>query len=350
MNIFDRVSFLEKLLFTKHLGTMVKSGIPIAEALDVLRTQTKSTPFRKVLSGILASVENGQTLSKSFGKYPKVFNEFYLSLIEIGEESGTLESNLEFLAEQLAKDYALRKKVLGALLYPALVVSAAVIMGGFISIFILPKLVDFFSAFDVELPMTTKILLFVSIAMRDYGVFIAAGLVVLTVMAFFALKIKKVKSIWHSLVLRLPLFGEMLAYGQLARFSRNFGVLLKSGVPIARALEVVSGTLSNLKFKNDLKETAKSHVKGKSIGVSLAKYKEYPPIVNKMISVGEKTGKLDETLLYLGDFYEDEIDSLSKNLTTILEPILLITIGLVVGFIALAIITPIYELTGSVRR
>ena len=163
---------------------------------------------------------------------------------------------------------------------------------------------------------------------------------------------KPIKPIWHKIQLKFPLFGNLILYGQLARFARNFGIMLKSGVPVNSALKTTANTLSNLQFKNDLLLVNQSLVKGKPIGGTLDEYKfsEFPPLVSKMISVGEKTGKLEQTLLYLGDFYEDEIDNISKNLTTILEPILLITIGLVVGFVALAIISPIYELTGSIRK
>lgn len=350
--LFSRVKFLDKLLFTKHLATMIKAGIPIAEALATLVDQTKSALFKKVLSSVLTDVENGQSLAKSFQRYPKIFDHFYISLIAVGEESGTLEENLEFLSKQLTKDYALRKKIQGAMLYPGLVFAATTIMGGFISLFILPKLVDFFEAFEIELPLTTRILLFVANTMKDYGVLIFGGFIGGLFLLYLFLHLPKVRPWWHKTMLKFPLFGELLAYGQLARFSRNLGVLLKSGVPVQKALEVTANTLANLKFRADLLSITEDLTKGKEIGESLEhdRYSEYPPLVSKMISVGEKTGKLDETLLYLSDYYEDEVDNISKNLTTILEPVLLLSIGLVVGFVALAIISPIYELTGSIRR
>lgn len=350
--LFSRVKFLEKLLFTKHLATMVKAGIPIDEALATLVDHTKSIRFREVLVSVLKDVENGQSLAKSFLRYPKIFDHFYVSLIGVGEESGTLEENLDFLAKQLAKDLALRKKVQGAMLYPGVVFAAATIMGGFISLFILPKLVDFFEAFEIELPLTTRILLFVANTMKDYGVLIFSGFFLGLLLIYGVLHLPQVKPWWHRVMLKLPLFGGLLAYAQLARFSRNLGILLTSGVPVQKSLEVTAETLSNLKFKTDLLAVTSELTRGKDIGDALdvAKYREYPLLVSKMISVGEKTGKLDETLVYLGDFYEDEIDNISKNLTTVLEPILLLSIGLVVGFLALAIISPIYELTGTIRK
>lgn len=352
IQLFSRVSFLEKLLFTKHLAIIIKAGITITEALEILIAQTKSPPFKKILSAVLADIENGQTLTKSLSQHSQVFDQFYLGLIEVGEESGTLEENLEFLAKQLAKDYALQRKIQASMLYPGLVFTAALVMGSFIALFVLPKLVVFFEAFETNLPLTTQVLLFLAKTTKNYGLFIALGFLVMGLVSYAVLQLKFVKPKWHRLILKLPLVGKMLTYAQLARFNFNLGILLKSGVPIAKSLEITSRTLSNLKFKADLLEVSQSLAKGKNIGETLVQkeFPEFPLLVAKMISVGEKTGKLEEVLLYLGDFFEEEIDNLAKNLTTILEPILLIAVGLVVGFVALAIISPIYELTGSIHR
>lgn len=352
VSILKRVSFQEKLLFTKHLDTMIKAGIPIAEALETLVDQAKSPYFKKTIKSILNSVENGQSLAKSLKKHPKAFDQFYVSLVSVGEESGTLEENLGFLAKQLSKDFRLRKKIQGALIYPALVMSASIILGAFVSFFILPKLVEFFSSFEVELPLSTKILLFIANLMKNYGVVIFIALVVFVVVVRVVTRMSIVRPKWHGVILRLPIIGKMLLYGQLSRFSRNLGTLITSGVPISRSLQITVDTLSNLRFKEDLNYVAKDLLKGKNIGDTLIKkdFFEYPPIVSRMISIGEKTGKLDETLLYLSDFYEDEVDDMSKNMSTVLEPILLVGIALAVGFLALAIISPIYELTGSIHN
>lgn len=350
--LLNRVSFLEKLIFTKHLATMAKTGISLVEAFETLAQQTGSKKFRNILLSVMKDIENGQPLAKSLGKFPHVFDQFYLSLIEVGEESGTLEKNLEFLAKQMSKDYALRKKIQTAMLHPGLVLSTAVIMGGFISLFILPKLTNFFEAFEVELPLPTRILLLFAQIMKNYGFIIAGCLIGVSFLIYFLIKNSPLKFFWHRFVLKVPLFGELLAFGQLARFSRNLGTLIKSGVPITKSLETTAKTLTNLKFKIDLLLINQTLAKGRNIADAIEKgdFAEFPPLVTKMISVGERTGKLEETLLYLADFYEDEIDNISKNLTTILEPILLIGVGLVVAFVALAIITPIYELTGSIHR
>jgi len=350
--IFPRVSHTERLLFTKHMAIMIKSGITLLDAIDTLREQTKSKAFQQILSQILTDTKNGQALSVSLQKYPDVFDQFYISLIEIGETSGTLEQNLEFLAVQLSKDFQLRKKIQGALMYPGLVLSATAIMGGFISFFILPKLVEFFSSFEVSLPLSTQILLGFAMVMKNYGALIFGGLVVSFFVFISIIRIPSIKFLWHKAILKIPIFGELLLYQELARFARNFGVLLKSGIPATKGLEVTAQTLSNVLFQRDIRIVAEKLAGGNSIGTTMKKlqFSEIPGIIVKMIAVGEKTGKLEDVLLYLGDYYEDEIENISKNLTTLLEPFLLIVIGIVVGFVALAIISPIYELTGSIKK
>lgn len=331
---------------------MIKAGIPIAEALSTLALQTKSEKFKKILNSILSDVENGQSLAKALSKFPKIFDNFYVSLIEVSEASGTLDENLDFISKQLAKNYSLKKKIQTAMLYPTIIFVAVTVMGSFIALFVLPQLVNFFESFEIDLPLATKILLFVANIFKNFGFFIVFGFIGLVSLIKLIISSSVVKPLWHALILNLPLMGNFIKDSELAQFSRNLGVLIKSGVPVAKAIEITAETLSNLKFKNDLLKIGRSLVQGSNISTAMdnKNFNEFPSLVYKMIEVGEKTGKLDESLLYLGDYYEEEIDNFSKNLTTVLEPIMLVVIGLVVGFVALAIITPIYQLTGSIRR
>lgn len=330
---------------------MMKSGIPITEVLETLSLQTKSGTFGKILRHILRDIENGQTLAASLRKHPHAFDEFYVSMIEIGENAGTLEENLIFLSDQLTKSYALRKKIQGALLYPALVLVAMSIMGGIISFWLLPQLVDFFRAFKVELPLSSRILLAFANLMKYHAFSLLGGLFLFVSTVYLVTRLPFVKTKWHILILKLPLLGNLVSYHQLARFSRNLGTLLKSGVPVVQSLEITANTLSNLKFKSDMSEVSHELIKGQDIASVLGKksFNEFPPLTVRMIGAGEKTGHLDEMLLYLADFYDEEIDQISKNLSNILEPVLLIIIGVGVGFVALAIISPIYGLIGSIR-
>lgn len=352
IQFLDKVRFLDKLLFTKHLAMMIKSGITLSEAIDAIASQTQSPKFRKVLNDIGQDIRNGKSFPASLKKHPKVFDRFYIVLTEVGEESGTLSESLDYLAHQLAKDYALRKKIQGALLYPTIVLVSVGLVGIGMSLFVLPQLTDLFESLNVELPITTRILLFFSNLMKNFGIFIIAGFFGLIILFRMAIKLPIIRPKWDMATLSFPIFGPLLENGQLASLCRNLGVMIKSGLPITKALEVEYEGTGNLVFKEYVGRLQKSIARGKEMQQELTEgnYSRFSPIAVKMIGVGEKTGKLDEAFLYLGDFFEDEVDNSAKNLSVVLEPIILLIIGLVVGFVALAIISPIYDLTGSIKK
>lgn len=348
--LFPKVTMLDRLMFTKHLSIMVKAGVPLVESIETLSKDSKSEYLKQILAGVADDINSGKTLYESLAKYPKAFDTFYISLIKVSEESGTLDENLIFLSKQLSKDYALRQKIKGAMFYPGIIFTVGAGISILIAVFILPKMVDFFDSFDVELPLPTRILLFFANLMENYGILILIGLVIFVFLFRMLINTKAVKPIWHKILLRLPVIGKLTIYGQTSRFCRNFATLITSGVPIPVSLETAANTLTNLVFKGYLMSTKNALLKGQNISEYLDKkdYKEIPPLLTKMLKVGEKTGNLEEVLFYLSDFYEEELDNITENLTTILEPIMLIGIGLAVGFLALAIIGPIYKLTGSV--
>jgi type IV pilus assembly protein PilC len=351
IEILEKPRQIDIVLFTKHLSMLVKSGISVAEALSILIAQTKSSYFKKVLTLVLRDVDAGKSISSSLSKFPQVFDSFYISMVEISEKSGSLDENLEFLSKQLDKYFLLRRKIQGAMLYPGLVLFAATAMGGFVSYFILPQLSGFFSTLDVDLPTSTKMLLFWANLFKYHGLIILLGFALFMIMISLLVKTKYFKPSWDKFLLFLPLVGDFLRAGEVAQISRTLGVLVKSGVQITDSLLITSQTINNSVFKNYLVEISESVNSGVGISQSIEKhkFKEFPALVTKMIGVGEKTGNLDTSLLYIGDFYEEEIDVKTKNLTTVLEPILLLGIGLVVGFLALAIISPIYELSSAIR-
>lgn len=352
ISLFSRVTFLDKLLFTKHLSIMIKSGITIVESLEILTTQTKSPAFRKLISSVLDDIRNGKSLSGALEKHPHVFDTFYISIIGIGETSGTLDQSFLYLSQQLGKDYAFRKKIQGALMYPAIVFVAASVVGIGVSLFVLPKLLDLFKDFDAQLPLTTQILIFFANLMQDYGIFVFIWLVVVVVGSRFLVSLPSVKPLWHRMLLSLPIFGKIIQNASLTSSCRNLGVMLKSGLTITRALEIEANIIENQVFKAYFMKLLKAIDNGKSLAVELenGSYPYIPLIMTKMIAVGEKTGKLEETFLYLADFFEDEVDDETRNISTLLEPIMLLVIGTIVAFVALAIISPIYELTSSVNR
>lgn len=352
VQIFPTVSFIDKLLFTKHLSLMLKSGITISDAIETLASQTKSNKLYKILDEVSKNIRNGQTLAKSLQKHPKIFDNLYVSLVDVGEQSGTLQESLDYLSHQLSKEYSLHKKIQGALLYPEIVIVATVLIGFGMSLFVLPKLIDLFTSLDVKLPLTTRILLYFANLMKDHGITIAIIFIALSILSKILITLPSIRPKWDRIVLSIPIFGMLLQNQQLAGICRNLGIMLKSGLPITKSLNIQYVATNNYVFKDYIMRLQKSVDKGKEIGKELdtGSYSKFSGVAIKMIEVGEKTGKLDEVFVYLGDFFEEEVDNIAKNLSVILEPIILLVIGLVVGFVALAIISPIYDLTGAIKK
>lgn len=342
---------IEKISFTRHLSIMIKSGITVNESLQNLSESAKTRSARELINNLSLSIQNGSTLNTALEKYPRIFDDFYRGIVRVGEATGRLDTSLSYLAEELNKDYTLEKKVRGALMYPGLVLASTIGMGGFISLYILPKLVDFFTAFESQLPPATLFLLKTALFMKSYGVWLFSALAILAVFTAFLVTLPPVKPIYHRFILHLPLFGNLIREREISRFSRNLGILIKSGLPVFEALDITARSQTNLAYKLTIQSLAKNLEKGKNIAVVLRRSAAsflFPRLVSDMLSVGEKTGSIDESLLYVSQFYQEDIEETARNLTTILEPVLLIIIGLVVGFMALAIISPIYQLTGAI--
>lgn len=349
-SFFGKVSLLEKVIFAKHLSLMIKGGLPLRESIVVIKEQSKNRKFKRALDDILASINSGRSLSYALSFHPGIFDGFYVNMIKMGEETGVLEGNLKSLADQLEKNYELRKKITAAMVYPGIIFSSVIVLGSSITFFILPKITDVFKDFRITLPLPTRILISLVDIAKDYGLFILGGTFFLFLTLSFIYRIRVVKSFFHRNVLKLPLFGSINKNMSLVYFNRNLGILLKSGAPLMSALGVVRTTLSNITYQKEIEKIIERVRGGKPISEYLKeKEKLFPSMISRMINVGEKTGNLEEILLYLGDFYEIEVDRAVKILSTILEPIILLIIGLVIGFVAMAIITPIYEVTGSLH-
>lgn len=348
--MFNRVSSLDKILFAKDLSLMVRAGLPIREAIAAVKEQSESAYFRKVLDEIIKNVENGQPLSYSLAQYPKIFDGLYVNMIKVGEESGCLEENLNYLVTQIEKNQALQGKVKAAMTYPAFILGAVVILGIALIRFILPEIIPVFSSLKIELPVTTKILIAVTDFLEHYGLQFVVGIVIFIFAAGAAARLRPVKFFIHKTSLKVPIFGAIFRNVSLSYFSRTLGLLLKSGMPILSALTIVQKTSSNLVFQKEMEELVAEVKKGKALSDHLKDRKGmFPKMVSRIIGVGEKTGRLEETLLYLGDFYDVEVDRATKQLSSIIEPVLLILIGLSVGVIALGIISPIYEITRGLK-
>lgn len=348
------VSQKEKIFFVEHLSLMLKGGIPISEALETLKDETKSRKLRKILSDVLERILEGESLGKSFEKYPRVFDRFFLSVVKLGEKSGTLDANLKYLALQLRKDYDLRRKVRSALLYPALIVVLAIIIILVTIFWVLPKIIPVFQNLQAigvagELPLATKILLNLDILLRKFGILIPIIIIFLFSLFRILQEIKFTRFYFDKIALSFPILGNILKNINLARFSWNFYTLLKSGIPILEALEVCSNILPSEVYRRNLISIKAEVERGEKISSGLKKIsKNFPPIFSEMILVGERTGSLEESFLYLAQFYGEEADSTIKNISDLIGPILLIFIGVLIILIALATIIPIFRFIGEI--
>lgn len=344
------VSFVDKVMFTKHLSIMIQAGVPLTDALEAL-IETGSSALRTVLKTVAIQVRSGSSLSEALAN-TKQFDGFFINLVAIGEKSGTLEATLKYLSLHLQKEYEVRKKIAGAVAYPSLVLVLALFFAFGMSMFVLPRFISFFDAFQIELPLTTRILVAVATFMRDWGIVFFSTLFGSLFGLYLAVTFTTAKKVWHWILPRIPVFGKIVLYGQLENFSRNMATMIKSGVPVLEALEITAATLSNSVLSGYVKKVSQKVEAGSSIADALVEEWHMPSsaLLIRMVAVGEKSGNLEETLAYLSEFYEEELDAVAKNLTTLLEPVLLLTVGAIVGFVALAIISPIYELTGSIRR
>ncbi len=344
------VSLSQKVLLAKHLSIMLKSGLPLPEALKIIRDQS-SGKLKKVLTGVLSSVKAGRSLSESFSYYPRTFSGLFINVVKSGEVSGNLEKNLANIAEQLERERKLKSKIKGAMFYPIVVSVVAFGLGMALAFFVLPKITPLFEGLQMDLPITTKFLIWFSHLIRDYGGWLLSGILGFVFLLVWLARQRFSRPVTHWLLLKIPLIKKISSDTNLARFCRTLAMLLKSGLNIDEALEVSKDSLNNYYFRKSLSKVSSHVSRGSKISGSLSDFKDlYPAIVIQMIKVGEESGRLEETLFYLGDFYNGEVDNATKSLSTVIEPALLIVIGAVVAFLALSIITPIYEITGNIRR
>lgn len=342
------VPMMEKVLFSRHLSVMISAGTPITKALETLAKQTTNPTFKNILSQVVMDVQQGVGLADSFSKYPKVFDDFFVNMIKVGETTGKLDEVLMLLADQMKKERDLLSKVRGAMLYPSVIVTAMIGIAILMMIFVLPNLTKLFEDMNVELPATTQFVLNLSKFMQQ-NVIMTFGVIFAMVLIFlFAIKTKTGKFVLGWIFLKAPIFKGMTQKVNTARFARVLGSLIEAGVPIVQSLNITSTVLSNYYYKLSLKNMAAEIQKGASLQSLLAQYPNlYPGLVSQMAEVGEETGTLSEVLKRLSAFYEDEVNDFTKNISSIIEPILMLVIGGAVGFFAVSMVQPMYSIMSS---
>lgn len=339
---WGRVKLSDLAIFCRQFSTMQDAGVSIVRSLDVLAQQTQSPKLRRILVDIQAEVEAGQTLSRAMSKYPNVFSNLFIGLIRAGEVGGVLEESLQRLAAFLESDVALRRKVRAAMTYPTIVVIAALAIVIGLVTFILPKFFDVFRDLGIkDFPVMTQMLMdFSNFLTSRWYVMIA--IVVLVVIAFrMFVRTRIGRRLYDRLKLKLPVFGPLNHKIALARFSRTLSTLLSSGVPILQALETVAGTVANEIIAEAVMEARARIREGDRIGPPLERSGMFPPMVVHMISIGEESGALDQMLSKVADFYESEVESTLQSLTSAIEPVLIVLLGGMVGFIVISLLLPL---------
>lgn len=346
--LFLRFPLQEQILFAKRLSLLVKAGVPILQALHMLQHQTTSKAGKIILAHLAKGVEQGQNISSTLrSRYERLVGQFAINVIEVGEVSGTLQENLHYLADELQKKQALRRKVVNAMVYPAFIVFATIGITILLTAFVFPKILPIFSSFpDFQLPITTRILIFVSHAFTHYWYLLLIALILIVVGYIFGMRTHGFRRFVHKNVLRIPIFGPLLRSYYLATICRTFGVLLKSNVPIVRSVAITADATTNLYYREKLTEVSEYVKRGGKLSQILLNYpKIFPALTSQMVEVGETTGSLSNSLIFLSELYENEVDDQTKNLSSVMEPLLMVFIGILVGFVAISIITPIYSFT-----
>lgn len=343
----QNVSFSEVVVMSRQLATMVESGLVVSEALDILVEQQSNKYFRSVLEEISRDVKAGLDLATSFKKHPDIFSPLYANLVKAGEESGKLDVVLNQMASNLEKDREFRARVRGAMIYPVIVIVMMVGVMMVMMLFVIPRLTSLYSQSNIDLPLPTKILIGVSNFFTGFWYIVAAAVVGAIFLFQRWVATYRGKYAFDSFLLKTPVIGKIARGTALTGFTRTFGLLTTAGIPILDALSIVADVINNEAYKKGLQECFRGVERGLPLSTELSQIGIFPPIVSQMLKVGEETGKVDQVSFKMADYFESETDHIVKNLTVIIEPVILVMLGLGVAFLVLSIILPIYKLTTS---
>ncbi|KKQ53177.1 MAG: hypothetical protein US70_C0005G0011 [Parcubacteria group bacterium GW2011_GWD2_38_11] len=347
---FQSVPLKEKMVFARNLSIMVASGLTVSRAVNNLALQTQNKTFRKILLEIYEEIQGGKSLSEGLAKFPNIFGELFINMVKVGETAGNLDEVLKIVAVQLEKEHDLKSKVKGAMIYPGVILTVMLIIGYIMLTFVLPKLLGVFKDMGTELPAMTKFIVNLSDLLRNNGLASAIFLVTFIIFGQWFLRQPIGKKTLSWVAISFPIFSPLVKQVNCARFARIFSSLLKSGVGSVDALKIISHTLTNYYYQQALLNSIDDIQKGVALSKVLADNKHiFPILVSQIVQVGEETGKTETVLLQLAEFYEDEVDQITKNLSAVIEPVLMVVIGSAVGFFAVAMLQPMYSMMDSVK-
>jgi len=336
------------VMFTRQFATMILAGLQVARCLEILGNQTSSKLFKRIIFDVLRLVEGGSSLSSAMAQHPNVFDNSFVALIKAGESSGKLDEILKRLAETMEAENELNIKFKSAMIYPAVVFMAMIGVFIVLMVFVIPKLADLYSNMNVELPFITKVMIDTSKFMTKYVVIILGALLAGAYFLKKFLSTPQGKKLTIEVVFNIPVFGHIVRTKEQSQFTRTLSLLISAAVPIVEALNIVSGVVNHPALKNAALEAARQVEKGNPLSGYFASSSLFPPLISQMAAVGEETGKMDEVLQRVASYYDVEVDGMIKGLSSALEPIILVMLGVMVGFMIFAVITPIYKITTSI--
>ena len=347
--LFSRVKTIEKINFARNLGLMLEAGLALSRALSVIERQSKNKELKNILSDLIANISKGMTFADALALRPKVFPPIFVSMVHAGEQSGTLAGSLRSAASQMDSNYLLEKRIRGAMMYPAVILCVMIAIGVLMMIFVVPTLMDTFTQLNVPLPLTTQFVLGLSGMIQHQGLIILLFVFALSAGTWWWSKKDSGKKAIDAVTLKLPIVGPLVHEVNTARTARTLSSLLNSGVDVVESVKITGAVVQNVYFRAVLKSAEEAIKKGELMSkVFEADGKLYPVFFAEMLSVGEETGKIDEMLLNVAKYYEDDVDQKTKDMSAIIEPILIVVIGTAVAFFAVSIIQPIYSLTNAI--
>jgi len=355
-DLFENVAFLQPkvkekdiILFARQFSTMIDAGLPIIQCLDILFSQQANPTFKKMLKDIKESVEGGATLAEALKKFPKQFDDLFVNMIAAGEAGGILDAILRRLAAYMEKAAKLKSQVKGAMTYPVVTLIIAVLVLAVILVFVIPVFQEMFADFGGELPAPTKIVVAMSETVKSKIIYIVIGLVLMVIAFKKFYSTEKGHDIVDDLLLKLPVFGLLLRKVAVAKFTRNMGTMLASGVAILEALDIVAKTSGNRSVEKAIYSVRSGIAEGRTMADPLAESGVFPPMVCQMIGVGESTGALDAMLEKIADFYDEEVDQAVENMTALIEPFMLVFLGVTIGGLVVAMYLPIFNMAGAMN-
>lgn len=349
-SLFSRVSLSEKIVFTNNLSGMLSAGLALTRALTVLEKQSKNEKLKSIITSLIDDINKGGTLSLGMSKFPKVFSGIFVSMVRSGEESGSLPKVLSEVGITLKKTYDLNKKIKGAMTYPTIIFSAMILIGILMMIYVVPTLTKTFKDIGSELPSSTKFIIWLSDTISQNVVLVFVVLFAAVFGFIYFSKLKFTKRYFDFIILRLPMIGNLVREINTARTARTLSSLLSSGVDLSKALTITEDVLQNVYYKKLIKDSIEAVEKGVALSVLFKEHTElYPVMMGEMMEVGEETGKLSIMLLDIANFYEEEVDNKTKDLSVIIEPVLMVFIGGAVGFFAVSMISPMYSVMDNIN-